>query len=199
MTPKRQESHISKAADFHSNMRKQCGQNITPALNNSTVDNNREVFNIQLNYNINEALDPESWDSEFRAVSLYKSIEHLASAIKNIKESLQRMQRYILDKAIDSNKANDIKNLKGIDKVAWGFISVFYDSHWDNLIVDGTNRLFRNNVKSKFSPQAIKKPTNPKGKNTKNLSYVSSLSLPILAKTIKEVNEILKYFKIKFY
>jgi len=180
-------------------MRKQCVQNIAPALNNSTVDNNREVFNIQLNYNINEALDPESWDSEFRTVSLYKSIEHLASDIKNIKESLQRMQRYILDKAIDSNKANDIKNLKEVDKVAWGFISAFYDSHWDNLIVDGTNRLFRNNIKSKFSPQAIKKPTNSKGKNTKNLSYVSSLSLPILAKTIKEVNEILKYFKIKFY
>ena len=105
-------------ADLSSNTRKQHGQNIVPVLNNSTVDNNGEVFNIQLNYDINQALNPELWDGKFRAVSLYRSIEHLVSDIKNIKELLQRMQRYILDKAIDSNKANDIKDLKGISKVA---------------------------------------------------------------------------------
>jgi len=62
-------------------------------------------------------------------------------------------------------------------------------------MVDGTNRLFRNNVKSKFSPQINKEPTNPKGKNTDNSSYVSSLSSPILVKMAKEVNEIFKFFK----
>jgi len=72
-------------------MRKQCGQNIAPALNNSTVDNSGEVFNIQLNYDTNQALDPDLWDSKFRTVSLHESIEYLASDIKNIKESLQRM------------------------------------------------------------------------------------------------------------
>jgi len=122
-------------------------------------------------------------------------MKHLASNIKNIKESLQRMQRYILGKAINSNKANDIKDLEEIGKVAWGFISALYNSHWDNLIVDGTNVLLRNNVKSKFSPQAIKELTNPKGKNTENLSYMSSLPPPILAKTAKKVNKISKYFK----
>ena len=77
MTPKRQESHVSKVDDTPSNMRNQCGQNIVPALNNSTVDNNSEVFNIQLNYDINQALDPESWNSKFRAISLHRSIEYL--------------------------------------------------------------------------------------------------------------------------
>ena len=62
-------------------------------------------------------------------------------------------------------------------------------------MIDGTNRSFRNNVKFKFSLQAIKKLTNPKGKNTEYLSYMSSLPPPILAKTAKEINEISKYFK----
>ena len=94
-TPKRQASHVSKAADTPSNMRKQHEQNVAPALNNRTADNNSKVFNIQLNYDVNQALDPELWDGKFRAVSLHGSLEHLASDVKNIKESLQRMQRYI--------------------------------------------------------------------------------------------------------
>ena len=39
------------------------------------------------------------------------------------------MQRYILGKAIDGNKANDIKDLKEVGKAAWGFILALYDSH----------------------------------------------------------------------
>ena len=121
-TPRRQESCISKAADSSSNIRKQHGQNIVQALNNSTMNNNGEVFNIQLNYDVNQTLDPESQNSKFRTVFLHRSIKHLTSDIKNIKELLQRIQRYILSKTINGNKANDIKNLKGISKVAWEFI-----------------------------------------------------------------------------
>ena len=62
------------------------------------------------------------------------------------------MQRYILDKAIDGSKANNIKDLERVGKAAWRFISALYDSYWDNLMVDGTNRSFRNNIKYKFSP-----------------------------------------------
>ena len=45
-------------------------------------------------------------------------MEYLASDIKNIKESLDRMQKYILGKAIQDNKANSIKDFKGVGKVA---------------------------------------------------------------------------------
>jgi len=76
------------------------------------------VFNIQLNYDINQTLDPESWNGNFQAISLYESMEYLASDIKNIKESLDRMQKYILNKAIKDNKANSIKDFKGVGKVA---------------------------------------------------------------------------------
>ena len=98
-------------------------------LNNNTVANNSKVINIQLNYDIDQALDLESWDGNFRAVFLHRSIEHLVSDVKNIKELLQRMQRYILGRAIKENKANDIKDLKGVGKVAWGFILALYESH----------------------------------------------------------------------
>ena len=105
------------------------------------------------------------------------------------------MEKYIFGKSINSSKANDIKDLKGLGKVVWGFISAFYTSQQNNLIVNGTNRLFRNNIKSKFSPQAVKETTKSKETNIINSSYVSSFSPPILAKSAKEVNEILKYFK----
>ena len=62
-------------------------------------------------------------------------------------------------------------------------------------MVDSTNKFFRNNVKSKFSPQANKEPFIPKGKNTGNSSYIFPLPSSIPTKTAKKVNEISKYFK----
>ena len=123
-------------------------------------------------------------------------MEHLAFDIKNIKESLYRMQKYILGKAINSDKANDIKDLKGgIGKVVWEFIIALYKSHWDGLLVNSTNRTFRNNIKSKFSPQVTKKPIIVKDKNTAKTLYILPLPSPILVKTAKEINKISKYFK----
>ena len=68
----------------------------------------------------NSPLDPESWDGNFHAISLHGSMEHLASDIKHIKESLRRMQKYILNKLIEGDKANNIKNLEGVGEAAWG-------------------------------------------------------------------------------
>jgi len=76
------------------------------------------MVNVQLSYNINQALEPESWNSDFHAISLHRSIEHLASDIKNIKNSLSRMCKYILGKTIDGDKANKVQDLKGVGKVA---------------------------------------------------------------------------------
>ena len=45
-------------------------------------------------------------------------MEYLASNIKNIKESLRRMQKYILNKSINGDKANNIKNLKDVSEMA---------------------------------------------------------------------------------
>ena len=104
------------------------------------------------------------------------------------------MQKYILGKVIDDDKANNVKDIEGVEKVVWGFIIAFYKSHWNSFLVDSTNRSFRNNVKSKFSPQIIKETNTNKSKNSVNTLYVSPLPPPILAKIAKEVNEISKYF-----
>ena len=38
------------------------------------------------------------------------------------------MQKYILNKKIESGKANDINDLKGIDEATWDFIFSLYNS-----------------------------------------------------------------------
>jgi len=49
--------NISKAADIPPNMRIEHIHNAVPTCVNSTMDNNNNVINIQLNYDINQALD----------------------------------------------------------------------------------------------------------------------------------------------
>jgi len=122
-------------------------------------------------------------------------MEYLSLDIKNIKKLLSRMEKYILRKDIDGSKANNIKDFEGLGKAAWGFITVLYIFQWDNLIVDSTNRSFRNNVKSKFSPQVAKETAKPKNANISHSLYVSSLLPLILVKSTKEINKISKYFK----
>jgi len=70
-----------------------------------------------LNYDVDQALDSEEWDSDFHTTSLHGTMEHLASNVKNIKEFLQRMGKYIQGKSIDNN-SNNIKNLRHVEKAA---------------------------------------------------------------------------------
>jgi len=44
-------------------------------------------------------------------------MEHLASDIKNIKDFLCEMGKYIRGKLIDNTDHNDVKDLEGIDNV----------------------------------------------------------------------------------
>ena len=194
MTSSSQNGQVSKMANVTNTLCQQHVSNRVLALNQPAGSN---MVIIQLNYDINQALKPESWDGEFHAISLHGSIEHLVSNVKNIKNSLSRMHKYILGKTINNDKANDVKDLEGISKVAWEFISAIYETHWDSLFVDYSKTSFRNKVKSKFNPQVIKTPVNNKGKEIVKLTFVISLSSPIPAKSPKEVNKISKYFKKK--
>jgi len=56
-------------------------------------------------------------------------MEHLVLDIRSIKESLVRMKKYIQSKSIKDNKANDIKDIKSISKVAWEFMLSLYEAH----------------------------------------------------------------------
>ena len=119
-----QDNQVSKVSNYTTNIGQQCVECNAPALNNNVV-NNDNMFNIQLQYDINQALDLESWNGNFKAILLHESMEHLVLDIKNIKETLGRMQKYVLSKTIESGKANDIKNLEGVGKVVWRFILLF--------------------------------------------------------------------------
>ena len=164
-----------------------------PTLNQPLCEN---VINIYFNYNLDKALDPKFWDGNLHAVLLHSSIEHLALDALNIKESLTRMQKYIASKSIDNDKVNDVKDLNGMGKAIWEFISAVYDSHWDTLYADNNNMTFRNKVKSKFSPQARNIQTSSnKGKDVVKPTFVSAIPPPIPAKLPKEVKEILKFFR----
>ena len=187
----RKKDQVSKAANNINSIFHQCSSNKVLASSSPTGSN---VFNIQLNYKINQALNPELWDGEFCAVSLHGSMEYLVSDIKNIKEFLWRMGKYIKGKSVNTN-SNNVKDLDSIGKEIWKLLSVVYNSHWNGLQVDDSKTLFRNKVKSKFNPQIPKAQANNKGKEIVKPTYVSLLSLPILAKTPKEVNEVSKYFK----
>ena len=67
------------------------------------------------------------WDSAFQPISLYGLIEHLPSDINNIKVSLKQITKYILNKYVKKDKVNDFKDLNGVSKVAWEFISSLYN------------------------------------------------------------------------
>jgi len=154
------------------------------------------MFNVQLNYDPDAALDPDSWDRNFHVVLLHGFMKYLAFDTLNIKESLTRMQKFIAGKSINGNKANDLKNLNGMDKAIWKFISMVYNSYWNSLYVNDNNTTFRSKVKSKFSPQVKNiQPLVNKGKEVAKPSFVSVILPPIPAKSNKEVKEISKFFK----
>ena len=106
------------------------------------------------------------------------------------------MTKYIKNKSIEPNKANDVLNLKGVGEAAWNFISTLYKLEWDSLVTDKDNQSFRHKFSSKFTPkvQEIKNKSKNDKQTDKPAKFVK-ISPPIPAKTSKEVKEISRFFK----
>ena len=196
MEGEKEDNPVSKVTDSSISRKQQCVSNEDPALSKIT-NPNEHVFNVQIPYNINEALDSESWDGNFYAISLHGLIEYLASNVKHIKELLCWIQKYILNKLIKDDKANDVKDLEGIGEVAWGFISALYKSHWNHLITDKNNFSFRWKVKTQFNPQINRDSIPKKDREIDKPASVSVISPPIPAESPKEVVKISRFFKKK--
>jgi len=47
-----------------------------------------DIINISILYDSNQPIESKYWDGTFHSVSLYGSLEHLLSNVKNIKKSL---------------------------------------------------------------------------------------------------------------
>jgi len=77
-TPEYQFDQFSQAANVRPPLSQQRVSNKGPSLNQSAGPS---VLNVQLNYNPDQALDPDSWDSNFHTVSLYSAMEHIPSDV----------------------------------------------------------------------------------------------------------------------
>ena len=200
---------VSKVANSNNTENLQCGTYESPALktipkpwSRSTPINNsnnipQDTFNIQLLYNINQAIDQDAWDGDFYPISIHGLMEYLVSDIKNIMTSFCQIKNYIFNKKVEKGKVNDLDNLKGVGKEAWNFISAFYDVCWDTLIANSNSGSFRNKVVAKFMSK-INTSNTSKGNNSKSADKPVSINrLPLLipAKSSNEINEISKYFK----
>ena len=173
---------------------------LTPCATASSDDNDN-VINTQLPYNLNAPTDPELWSGNFYPISLHSSIEHIASDTKCIKDSLNFMAKYISNKKVNPKTANDVKDFNGIGDSVWNFISAVYQASWDSLLTDNKSKSLREKISSKFTPRITL--TNAQ-KNSKELPKSVSISFdkvllppPLSAKSAKEVNAIFRYFQNK--
>ena len=90
---------------------------------------NEDIINIQLSYDSHMPTEPKLWDGGFHTILLHGSIEHLGSDIKNIKNSLNFMAKYISNKKIKPLKSNDLEDFKCIGEATWNFISLVYNAN----------------------------------------------------------------------
>ena len=81
----------------------------------TSQDNNNNIINIQLPYDPNSPTELDLWSGNFYLISLHGSIEQIASNTKSIKDSLNFMARYIMNKKVNSSKANNLLDFKGIE------------------------------------------------------------------------------------
>ena len=159
------------------------------------------IINIQLPYNLNAPTEPELWCSNLHPISLHSSIKHIASDIKYIKDSLNFIVKYISNKKVNPKNANDLKDFDGMGDSIWNFISTVYQASWDFFLTDNKSKSLREKIASKFSPRITL--TNAQ-KNIKDLSKSVPISFdkiplppPLSAKSANEVNVISKYFQNK--
>ena len=136
---------VSEVADPQTNIMSQHDNpnvsNLNPqhVLNNQMASNpicvqtmhytNDHVINIQLLYDPNTLTEPKLWNRSFHPISLHGLIEHLASDLKNIKDSLNFMAKYISNKQVDSSKSNDLEDFHGMGEAVWNFISSVYQTN----------------------------------------------------------------------
>jgi len=162
-----------------------------------------DVINVQIPYDINAPTEPELWSGSFHPISLHGSIKHCASDFKNIKVTLNFLAKYVQNKQVNGNTANDLNEFNGMGDAIWNFISSVYGVKWDSLHTDNRTNTLRNKISSKFTPRI---PTlSPNGNNNKKeVPKSSPVTInkappipPLPTKSKKEINTISKYFQTK--
>ena len=136
--------HFRKAAETLNNTRLQNGNNKASSIQSECVrhaipnkpkpcaaapsDDDNNIINIQLPYDLNAPTEPELWSGNFHPISLHSSIKHIASDTKCIKDSLNFMAKYISNKKVNPKNANNLKDFDGMGDSVWNFISIVYQA-----------------------------------------------------------------------
>ena len=166
---------ISKMAEQQGNMRLKDRNLKIPNSNSKHVPNvdqynlpthstvfqteNDSVINIQLLYNPQAPTEPDFWSGNFHLILLHSSIKQIASDVKNIKDSLNFMARYISNKKVNPSKANELENFNGISNSIQNFISSVYQANWDSFHTNNQAMTLRVKISSKFTPRITLNPS----------------------------------------
>ena len=136
------ESRLRKEAETTTNSRPQDGNNKASSIQSNHSNhipsdsrriqiphvNDDNIINIQLPYDPNGPTEPDLWSGNFQSISLHGSVKYIASDLKNIKQSLNFMVRYISNKKVNPKSSNNLNDFDGIGDVVWNFLSSVYQS-----------------------------------------------------------------------
>jgi len=96
-------------------------------------------------YSANVPADPNLWDGNFTATSLFGTNEFLQSDVRNMACSLQCMACFLKQRSLEGRDGNNIPQLALFSESAWEFISAIFESGWDQLH-SSTNTTIRYNI-----------------------------------------------------
>jgi len=194
-TKQKKAFRVSKAADQQNTTRTMGDNNETSTTHGIHEEG---VINIQLPYDSQAPTKPDLWSGSFHPISLHGSFKHFALDLKNIKDSLNFIAKYISNKQVNSSKANELNDFDGMSNAIWNFISLVYEAKWDSLITDNKSTTLRTKISFKFTPR-VAPNTNKNNKKITKLVPISIKKAPppplLLAKSKNEVNSISKYFQ----
>ena len=86
-----------------------------------------------ISYSANVLADPNLWDGNFTATSLFGTNEFLQSDVRNMACLLQHMACFLKQQSLEGCDGNNIPQLKLFGESAWEFISAIFKSGWDQL------------------------------------------------------------------
>jgi len=135
-------------------------------------------------YSANVLADPNLWDSNFTATSLFSTNKFLQSDVHNMACSLQCMACFLKQQSLEGHNGNNISQLELFGESAWEFISAIFESGWDQLH-SSKNISICDNISIYFGNIQIH------NKTTENNAYPKTLTIrkippPILSHPSKE-------------
>ena len=141
-------------------------------------------------YSANVLADPNLWDGNFTATSLFGTNEFLQSDVRNMACSLQRMACFLKQRSLEGCDGNNIPQLELFGESAWDFISAIFESGWDQLH-SSENTSIRDNISTHFGNIQIRDEAE---KNTAypKTSIIKKIPPPIPPRPSKEQMESLK-------